>query len=345
MVEAGANQRARRTCILEALEIAHREIVKLCEAQDELRAKAGKPKWLDPASPSGSRRTYGHEIWARIQEQRHPRRVPRSSRRSSARKSASSRSSSTEAHVVRRAADAHVARADPREAALGRGRDARSASSSRATCAALTDAEQDSKELKSAKRHLLYERIVETRRAAVPGRPAGRRRPAIKDSLTKSYVKKACESIYKSLVRQKIAVDKRRPDGRSETEIRPIEVEVSVMPRTHGSGLFTRGQTQIMTLLTLGTAKEGQRIDDLSLETDRRYMHHYNFPPYSVGRDGPHGLAEAPRHRPRRARAAGARGGHPADGRTSRTRSASSPRRSSRTARRRWARCAARRSR
>jgi polyribonucleotide nucleotidyltransferase len=106
------------------------------------------------------------------------------------------------------------------------------------------------------------------------------------DSLTKSYIRKACESIYKSLVRQKIAVDKRRPDGRTETQIRPIEVEVSVSPRTHGSGLFTRGQTQIMTLLTLGTAKEGQRIDDLSLETDRRYMHHYNFPPYSVGETG-----------------------------------------------------------
>src|SRR5207245_2125410 len=110
--------------------------------------------------------------------------------------------------------------------------------------------------------------------------------PAVKDALTKSYVKKACEAIYKSLVRQKIAVEKRRPDGRSETQIRPIEVEVSVMPRTHGSGLFTRGQTQIMTLLTLGTAKEGQRIDDLSLEKDRRYMHHYNFPPYSVGETG-----------------------------------------------------------
>ncbi len=61
---------------------------------------------------------------------------------------------------------------------------------------------------------------------------------------------------------------------------------MGVSPRTHGSGLFTRGQTQIMTLLTLGTAKEGQRIDDLSLETDRRYMHHYNFPPYSVGETG-----------------------------------------------------------
>jgi polyribonucleotide nucleotidyltransferase len=149
----------------------------------------------------------------------------------------------------------------------------------------LTDAEQDSKELKSAKRSLLFERIVDTVQLPFPA-GSGDEEPALKDTLTKSYVKKACEAIYKSLVRQKIAVDKRRPDGRSAEQIRPIEVEVSVLPRTHGSGLFTRGQTQIMTLLTLGTAKEGQRIDDLSLEKDRRYMHHYNFPPYSVGETG-----------------------------------------------------------
>ena len=151
----------------------------------------------------------------------------------------------------------------------------------------LTDAEQDSKELKSAKRSLLFERIVETVKLPFPVGPATvDGEPVVKDALTKGYVKKACEAIYKSLVRQKIAVEKRRPDGRSATEIRPIEVEVSVMPRTHGSGLFTRGQTQIMSLLTLGTAKEGQRIDDLSLERDRRFMHHYNFPPYSVGETG-----------------------------------------------------------
>src|SRR5204862_3901096 len=94
------------------------------------------------------------------------------------------------------------------------------------------------------------------------------------------------EAIYKDLVRKKIAVEKRRPDGRGTEEIRPIECEVTVSPRTHGSALFTRGQTQIMTLCTLGTAKEGQRIDDLSLESDRRYMHHYKFPPYSVGVTG-----------------------------------------------------------
>ena len=108
----------------------------------------------------------------------------------------------------------------------------------------------------------------------------------MKDSLTKNYVKKAAEAIYKELVRRKIAVEKQRPDGRAAEEIRPITCEVGVSPRTHGSGLFTRGQTQILSLLTLGTAKEGQRIDDLSLETDRRFMHHYNFPPYSVGETG-----------------------------------------------------------
>ena len=126
--------------------------------------------------------------------------------------------------------------------------------------------------------------------------------------MTKRYVKKAAEAIYKDLVRKKIAVEKRRPDGRSETADPRRSCEVRVSPRTHGSGLFTRGQTQIMSLLTLGTAKEGQRIDDLSLEKDRRYMHHYNFPPFSVGETGRMTRPAPPRHRPRRARSAGARG-------------------------------------
>ncbi len=108
----------------------------------------------------------------------------------------------------------------------------------------------------------------------------------MKDGLTRQFVKRAAEAIYKEIVRKKIAVDKNRPDGRDPEEIRPIECEVGVSPRTHGSALFQRGQTQIMSLLTLGTAKEGQRIDDLSLEEERRYMHHYNFPPYSVGETG-----------------------------------------------------------
>jgi polyribonucleotide nucleotidyltransferase len=153
---------------------------------------------------------------------------------------------------------------------------------------ALTEAEQDSKQLRSAKRHLLFDRIIETVELSFPIGPAtvDGEAPTVKDALTRQFVKKAAEGIYKELVRRKIAVEKRRPDGRGTEEIRAIECEVGVSPRTHGSALFTRGQTQIMTLLTLGTAKEGQRIDDLSLEQERRYMHHYNFPPYSVGETG-----------------------------------------------------------
>src|SRR5256885_5644453 len=153
---------------------------------------------------------------------------------------------------------------------------------------ALTDAEQDPKELKSAKRQLLFSRIEEQVQLPFPVAQASGDgdEPAAKDSITRQYIKKAAEAIYKELVRRKIAVEKRRPDGRGSEDIREITCEVGVAPRPHGSALFTRGQTQIMTLLTLGTAKEGQRIDDLSLETDRRYMHHYNFPPYSVGETG-----------------------------------------------------------
>ncbi len=152
----------------------------------------------------------------------------------------------------------------------------------------LTEAEQDSKELKSAKRSLLFERIEEEVQLPFPvgPTPSDEDAPVMKDSMTRQQIKKAAESIYKELVRQKIAVEKRRPDGRDPEEIRQVTCEVGVSPRTHGSALFTRGQTQIMSLLTLGTAKEGQRIDDLSLETDRRYLHHYNFPPYSVGETG-----------------------------------------------------------
>ena len=153
---------------------------------------------------------------------------------------------------------------------------------------ALTEAEQDSKELRSAKRQLLFDRIIDSVELPFPVGPAtvDGEGPVVKDSLTKQFVKKAAESIYKQLVREKIAVDKRRPDGRGAEDVREVTCEVGVAQRTHGSALFTRGQTQIMSLLTLGTAKEGQRIDDLSLETDRRFMHHYNFPPYSVGETG-----------------------------------------------------------
>ncbi|MBA2643777.1 MAG: polyribonucleotide nucleotidyltransferase, partial [Actinobacteria bacterium] len=144
----------------------------------------------------------------------------------------------------------------------------------------LTAAEKDSKELRSAKRDLLFETIIEETQLPFPVGPTpAEGEPAVKDSMTRQYLKRASETVYKDLVRKKIAVEKRRPDGRTEEEIRPIWCEVGVSPRTHGSAVFTRGQTQIMSLLTLGTAKEGQKIDDLSREQQRRFMHHYNFPP------------------------------------------------------------------
>ncbi|MFA5801913.1 MAG: polyribonucleotide nucleotidyltransferase [Thermoleophilia bacterium] len=94
------------------------------------------------------------------------------------------------------------------------------------------------------------------------------------------------KAIEKDVVRRTIAVDKIRPDGRAVEEVREITCEVGVAPRTHGSALFTRGQTQAMTLLTLGAVGDYQRIDGLGLEDSKRYIHHYNFPPFSVGETG-----------------------------------------------------------
>jgi len=99
-------------------------------------------------------------------------------------------------------------------------------------------------------------------------------------------VKRALAKIERDLVRERIAVQKRRPDGRGTDEVRQITCEVGVVPRVHGSALFTRGETQAMSLLTLGGTGEFQRIDGLGIEDKKRYIHHYNFPPYSVGETG-----------------------------------------------------------
>ena len=93
----------------------------------------------------------------------------------------------------------------------------------------------------------------------------------------------AYHEVYKQVVRARILDRNLRPDGRGLTEIRPIWCEVDVSPRAHGSGLFTRGETQVITLATLGTPKEAQEIDTLSPIDSKRYIHHYNFPPYSTG--------------------------------------------------------------
>ncbi|MFZ0342552.1 MAG: polyribonucleotide nucleotidyltransferase, partial [Gaiellaceae bacterium] len=287
MVEAGANEIPEEK-ILEALELAHAEIVKLCEAQEELRSQAGKPKWLDLDLLAELERDQGHAIWDRIQQ-------------------VGIKESSTAVDellaelapaITMESTDEDIQRQVQVKSALAMLLDKQRSVAVEGPVReqfgdelkALTDAEQDSKALKSAKRQLLFDRIISEVELPFPtggsSSDSETEESAAKDSQTKSQIKKACESIYKDLVRQKIAVDKRRPDGRGAEEIRPIEVEVGINPRTHGSGLFTRGQTQILSSLTLGTAKEGQRIDDLSLEEERRYMHHYNFPPYSVGETG-----------------------------------------------------------
>jgi polyribonucleotide nucleotidyltransferase len=285
MIEAGAEEIPEET-LLEAFELAQREIEKLCEAQEELREQAGKAKWLDPELTVELESQHAERIRERIDadglreagavvEELMTELAPELT------------VDSTEEDIVRQiqvrsslnlllertrleAVEEHVREQFEDD------------------LVALTEAEQDSKELKSAKRQLLFDRIIESVELPFPVGPATveGEGPVVKDSLTKQFVKKAAESIYKQLVRRKIAVDKRRPDGRGAEDIRPVTCEVSVAPRTHGSALFTRGQTQIMSLLTLGTAKEGQRIDDLSLESERRFMHHYNFPPYSVGETG-----------------------------------------------------------
>jgi len=285
MVEAGAEEVPEAT-LLDALARAHEEIKKLCEAQEELRSRVGKPKWIDSELSGELERDQGHTIWERIQSEGLTKAGALIEELVGA-LSSELTMESTEEDIVRqtqvRSSLAILLERQRLAAVEGSVRE-----QFEPELRALTEAEQDSKELKSAKRHLLFEKIVETVQLPFPVGPVveGAEGPAVKDSLTKTYVKRAAEAIYKDLVRKKIAVEKRRPDGRGTEEIRPIATEVGVSPRTHGSGLFTRGQTQIMTLLTLGTAKEGQRIDDLSLETDRRYMHHYNFPPYSVGETG-----------------------------------------------------------
>jgi len=284
MVEAGADQIPEET-ILEAFELAQGEIAKLCEAQEDLRRLAGKPKWLDLDLASELEREHGHTVWERIQ--------------AGGLKEAASVVEELTAELAppltMDSNDEDITRQVQVRAALQSLLEKQRSAAVEGPVLeqfgdelrALTDAEQDSKQLKSAKRQLLFERMVDEVRLPFPVGPAPiDDEEPVKDSVTRSYIKKAGDAIYKDLVRKKIAVDKRRPDGRGTEEIRPIEIEVGVNPRAHGSGLFTRGQTQILTSLTLGTAKEGQRIDDLSLEEERRYMHHYNFPPYSVGETG-----------------------------------------------------------
>jgi polyribonucleotide nucleotidyltransferase len=285
MVEAGAEE-IPEDLLLEALELAHAEIIKICDVQEQLRAQVGKPKWLDAELTEDLHQRFGSRIRERIAGEG-LREAAAAVDETLVEETPPLDMSSTDDDIIKQ-----VQYKSSLEMILDRERMAAVEGPVRdqfeSDLRELTEAEQDSKELRSAKRHLLFDRIIDTVELPFPVGPAtvDGDPPAVKDGLTRQWVKRAAEAIYKELVRRKIAIEKRRPDGRAADEIREITCEVSVAPRTHGSALFTRGQTQILSLLTLGTAKEGQRIDDLSLEQERRFMHHYNFPPYSVGETG-----------------------------------------------------------
>ncbi len=103
------------------------------------------------------------------------------------------------------------------------------------------------------------------------------------DSFSEDEINFAFETQLKAAVREKILQSKRHLDGRQAKEIRPISCEVGILPRTHGSGLFARGETQVLTITTLGSTSREQLLDGLGLEETKRFMHHYNFPPFSTG--------------------------------------------------------------
>jgi polyribonucleotide nucleotidyltransferase len=215
MVEAGANEIPEAE-ILDALDIAHAEIKKLCALQRELADKVGKEKkvfdaiQVDPQILDAIRASHG---------------------------------------------------------------------------AALEDATQVEDKLDRQDATKAVEQAI-LEQHATPA-PEGASDEQLKDARKlRSAVQMAFDKLEKSIIRERIAVHKKRPDGRSENEIRDISIEVGVTPRTHGSALFTRGQTQALSVVAMGTLKEEMRLDTLGLETKKYYWHHYNFPPFSVGEAG-----------------------------------------------------------
>ena len=210
MVEAGASEVSEAE-ILDALDIAHGEIRKLCQAQRELREAAGKQK-VEVEVPQ-----VVESVLAEVRER------------------------------------------------FG---------------SALEDATQVEDKLE---RQEATKRVEEDVLSTLAGAAEDGSDP---DPARRAAVQLAFDRIEKDTVRRRIAVDKRRPDGRAADEIRAISIEVSVAPRTHGSALFTRGQTQALSVAALGTTREEMRLDTLGLETSKRYFHHYNFPPFSVGEAG-----------------------------------------------------------
>ena len=215
MVEAGANEIPEAE-ILDALDIAHDAIKKICALQRELAEKAGKTK----------------KTFAAI---------------------------GVDSSVLDSVRASHGAQLD-----------------------AATQVE-DKLERQDATKAVEQEILAEH----APAAPTGASESEVQAAAERrSAVQRAFDSLEKSIIRERIAVHKRRPDGRSENEIRDISIEVGVLPRAHGSALFTRGQTQALSVAALGTLKEEMRIDTLGLDSKKYYWHHYNFPPFSVGEAG-----------------------------------------------------------
>jgi polyribonucleotide nucleotidyltransferase len=215
MVEAGANEIPEAE-ILDALDIAHAAIKKICALQRDLAAKVGKEKktfeaiQVDPAVLDAIRNSHGAALDAATQ---------------------------------------------------------------------VEDKLQRQDDTKAVEQQILEQHA--------PAAPEGASEDQVVSAKERrAAVQLAFDKLEKSIIRERIAVHKKRPDGRGENEIRDITIEVGVLPRAHGSALFTRGQTQALSVVAMGTLKEEMRLDTLGLETKKYYWHHYNFPPFSVGEAG-----------------------------------------------------------
>ena len=310
MVEAGADEIPEET-ILEALELAHTEIRKLCDAQEDLRRQIGKEKWLDPELTEQLENDHGLRFAERIGAEG-LREAGTVVEELVAELSPALSMESTEDDIRRqiqiRSSLAMILDRTRLEAVVEPVReqfedDLRS----------LTEAEQDSKELKSAKRSLLFERIEEEVQLPFPvgPTPSDEDAPVVKDSMTRQQIKKAAESIYKELVRQKIAVEKRRPDGRDPEEIRQVTCEVGRQPAHARLGALHARPDADHVAADAGHG-EGGAAHRRPLPRDRPALHAPLQLPALLGRgDRLHARAEAARHRPRRARAAGARADDP----------------------------------
>ncbi len=212
MVEAGANEIPEAE-ILDALDIAHAEIKKLCALQRDLAAKVGKAK----------------KVFEPIQ---------------------------VDTALLEEISSSYGAKLD-----------------------AATQVE-DKLERQEATKAVEEEILLQYGPAAPEGASAEQ---LVAAKERRQAAQLVFDKLEKQIIRQRIAVQKKRPDGRSENEIRDISIEVGVLPRAHGSALFTRGQTQALSVVAMGTLKEEMRLDTLGLETKKYYWHHYNFPPFSVG--------------------------------------------------------------